>query len=81
MAKIYFDTFKDTIERAKKGNYLTTEARLILWGRLAEACARRDLTVEEFEQLEAMLEIDRQRYLRDMDVATIGEPEEDEEYA
>lgn len=81
MGKVYYKVLKDTIEKAKKNGYLTTEAQLIFWGRISEAYGRGDLTLKELEQLEALLEIDRQRYLRDLDVAIIGEPEEDEEYA
>lgn len=81
MGKVYYEVLRDTIEKARKGGYLTTEAQLIFWGRISEAYSRGDLTLEELERLEALLEIDRGRYLRDLDVAMTGEPEEDEEYA
>jgi len=67
----------NTLERARRGGYLTTEARSIFWSRISEAYGRGDLTLEELERLEALLEIDRRRYLRDLDIAMIGEPEED----
>jgi len=77
MSIVYFDVLRNTLERARRGGYLTTEAQLIFWGRISEAYGRGDLTLEELERLEALLEIDRRRYLRDLDVALIGEPEED----
>nr|WP_279323260.1 hypothetical protein [Rhodothermus profundi] len=73
--------YEEVIDRARRNGLLTEAARLIMWGRIVEAFAMGKLTYSEMKELEQKLEIDRQRYLRDLDVAIIGEPEEDEEYA
>jgi len=73
--------FEEIIRKAKQGGYLSERAMLILWGMIKEAYLVGGLNYDEMKELETLLGNPEEKYLRDLDIAMVGEPEEDEAYA
>jgi hypothetical protein len=67
-----FKNFEATIKAGLENN-IPTEAKLIILGKIEYAMLRDDLTINDAEKLEALLNINRDNYREWLEMADFGD--------
>lgn len=64
---------KESIEEIVEKNLLTEEVKLVLFGRIIHAVIHGDITLQESENFEKMIQFDRKKHKDAVDITLMGE--------
>ena len=67
----YLFDLRERIANAMKSN-MPEESKLIFWGEILNASSRGDITINQGEELEVLMQIDKKKYWRAFEIATFG---------